>query len=122
MYGQWTRGGFSPGLDLRWQGNDSYLHGVLAGPRLSYRSDGNLRSFHPYVEALFGPNQFSSSLPGYDPAAVKTGVTSMGAIGLDVDYTPTIRWRVLEYTKGYFSGGGGLQPYTLSTGIVLHLP
>jgi hypothetical protein len=123
LYGQWNRRGLCPGLDLRLQGNSSYLHGALVGPRLAYKPSGDLHAFHPYIEALFGPNEyprpatpFNSYLPSY------RGITSAVVIGLDGDLTPHVRFRIVEYTRETFTGLAGANPYTVTTGIVLHLP
>ena len=123
LYGQWNRTGLCPGLDLRIQGNVSELHGALVGPRLAYKPSGSLHAFHPYVEALFGPNEYprSSNLLTAYPASYR-GVTSAAVFGLDGDLTPHLRFRLIEFSKEVFSGRSDTNPYTITTGIVLHMP
>lgn len=123
LYSQWNRTGFCPGLDLRLQGNTGNLHGALVGPRLAYQSKGQFRDFHPYVEALFGPNEFPRpSTPGIAFPPSYRGVTSAAIIGVDLDSNEVFRWRVIEFSRETFSGLAGVSPYTITTGIVLHLP
>jgi hypothetical protein len=49
-------------------------------------------------------------------------VTLTGVIGVDLHYDSAFAWRIIEYTKGEFTGVAGVHPQTISTGIVLHLP
>ena len=44
------------------------------------------------------------------------------AVGLDLHSGSPFSWRVIEFTKGDFSGVPGSHPQTIMTGIVLHLP
>jgi hypothetical protein len=118
IYAQWNRFGLCPGLDLRLQGGLQNVRGGLTGPRLAYQPTGPARIFRPYVEILTGPNEISD----YRSYPELRGVTLAGAVGLDLHYKSAIAWRVIEYTKGDFSGIAGVYPQTISTGIVLHLP
>jgi hypothetical protein len=132
IYGQWNRNGWCPGLDARLQGNNEDLHGGLFGPRLAYKPEGVLSDFHPYIELLAGPNELPQN--AINPATIispgsgsptlpsRRGVLVTGAIGLDVNYGTHVRWRVIEFTKGTFTGLAGSQPSTIMTGIVVHVP
>lgn len=127
IYAQWNRFGLCPGLDLRAQGNSDYLHGYLVGPRLAYQPRGHYRPLRPYVEALFGKNEINYSPPltntALNPISTPhTGVTRAIAVGLDLHPDSVLSWRVLEFTKGDFTGLPGSYPQTLTTGLVLHIP
>ena len=126
IYAQWNRYGLCPGLDLRIQGNSNQLHGYLTGPRVAYQPRGRMNPLRPYVEAIFGKNESP-----YNPSTVgglsstipsRTGTTRALAIGLDVHSESVFAWRVIEFTKGDFTGISGSNPQSITTGIVLHLP
>jgi len=119
VYGQWNRFGFCPGLDLRLQGGTENVRGVLTGPRLAYQARGSARIFRPYVELLTGPNE----LRYYRSYPELRGVTVAGVVGIDIHYYNSVfAWRMIEYSKGDFTGVAGVYPQSISTGIVLHLP
>jgi hypothetical protein len=122
LYAQWNRFGTSPGLDLRLQGDANHLHGFLVGPRLAYQPRGNLRPFRPYIEGLFGRNEVSYSPPSGGPSAEYAGVTRSIAIGLDLHTGTPFDWRVIEFSKGSFTGLQGSAPQTVMTGILIHFP
>lgn len=120
-YVEWARYAIQPGLDVRGEAGTLGVRGTLVGPRLAYR----FRIFHPYAEALFGPNHLEVSPPGKSTSAQpldRRGITSEVAIGLEADLHPHIRWRVVEFTKGSFSGVSGSRPQSLTTGLVIRLP
>jgi len=127
LYAQWNRYGLCPGLDLRLQGNGSHLHGYLVGPRVAYqpRSE-SLRPFRLYAEGLFGKNEvtYSPDTSGLFtiPATEHIGVTRSIVIGLDFHVTAPFDWRVIEFSKGDFTGLPGSYPQTLETGILFHFP
>ncbi len=52
----------------------------------------------------------------------RVALTSAAVIGIDLDSNEVFRWRVIEFSKETFSGVAGVNPYTITTGIVLHLP
>lgn len=126
IYAQWNRYGLCPGLDLRIQGNSSQLHGYLVGPRVVYQPKGRMNPFRPYAEALFGKNEtpYNTATPGIlNPTFNSiTGTTRAFAIGLDLHSDSAFAWRILEFTKGDFTGIPNSHPQTITTGIVLHLP
>lgn len=129
LYAQWNRYGLCPGLDLRIQGNGSHLHGYLVGPRVAYQPRSErLRPFRLYAEALFGKNEVTytpSTSDIYPPIPALreyVGTTRSIVIGLDLHVTAPIDWRVLEFSKGDFSGLPGSYPQTLQTGILFHFP
>lgn len=126
LYAQWNRFGLSPGLDLRLQGNQSHLHGFLIGPRVAYQPRGNLRPFRPYIEGLFGKNEvsYSPDTSGLftTPATEHVGVTRSIAIGLDLHTRTGLDWRVIELSKGDFTGLHGSYPQTVMTGVLIHFP
>lgn len=113
LYGELNRGYFHPGLDLRGTsaGNGS-VGGTLVGPRLAV----SYNVLHPYVEALFGPNHAVNG-----PVDTQ-GVTAAFVAGLDLDFHTNVRWRVLEYSQGPFTGVPNAHPRTVSTGIVIVFP
>jgi len=121
LYAQWNRYGLCPGLDLRIQGNSSQLHGYLVGPRVVYQPRGKLNPFRPYAEALFGKNETPYNTANQTFSSI-TGTTRAFAIGLDLHSDSAFAWRVIEFTKGDFTGIPGSHPQTITTGIVLHLP
>ncbi len=118
VYGQWNRYGWCPGLDLRLQGGSYNVRGVLVGPRLAYQPRGIKRIFRPYVEVLLGPNELRDFQGHPEPR----GVTLAGVVGVDIHYNSAFGWRLIEYTKGDFTGLSGIHPQTISTGLVIHLP
>jgi hypothetical protein len=126
IYAQWNRYGLCPGLDLRIQGNASQLHGYLVGPRVAYQPRGRQNPLRLYAEALFGKNEspYNRAIVGVlDPAFNSyTGTTRAVAIGLDFHSDSAFAWRVIEFTKGDFTGIPNSHPQTITTGIVLHLP
>jgi hypothetical protein len=125
-YAQWNRYGLCPGLDLRIQGNQSQLHGYLVGPRAAYQPRGSLRPFRLYAEGLFGKNEVSDSPATGNlftaPSTEHVGVTRSIVIGLDLHTGTVFDWRVIEFSKGDFTGLPGSYPQSITTGIVLHLP
>lgn len=83
------------------------------------------QGFHPYAETLFGPDYFTVSQVSQSRSPIpldKEGITSEVVIGVEADLRRYLRWRVLEFTKGTFSGVSGSQPQSLITGIVIHVP
>lgn len=120
-YLQYTSRLFQPGLDLRISGSTSSVHGLLVGPRLAFAPRGNFGVLHPYAEALFGPNTFTT-VPSQIPftSVHQNGVTSEAVLGLDLDLTPHVRWRALEASFGSFSGIPNAYPISLSTGFTWH--
>jgi hypothetical protein len=121
LYGQWNRYGLCPGVDLRIQGNSEHLHGFLVGPRVAYQPRGKLRPLRPYIEGLFGKDEVSYS-PDTSVETIYTGVTRSIVIGLDLHVHAVFDWRVVEFSKGDFTGLPGSYPQTLQTGIVFHFP
>jgi hypothetical protein len=122
LYTQWNRFGFSPGLDFRIQGNGSHLHGFLVGPRVAYQPRGKMRPFRPYAEGLFGKNEFSDTPLLNGSLTNYTGVTRSIAVGLDLHTGAPFEWRVIEFSKGSFTGLQGSSPQTVMTGILIHFP
>jgi len=123
VYAQWNRFGLCPGLDLRIQGNQGQLHGYLVGPRLAYQPRNSLRPFRLYGEALFGKNEITQSGSGLDTSSREyVGVDRVAVIGLDLHADSAFAWRVIEFSKGDFTGLSGSHPQAILTGIVLHLP
>jgi hypothetical protein len=126
LYAQWNRFGLCPGLDVRIQGNQSQLHGYLVGPRVAYQPRHRLRPFRFYAEALFGKNEITQntvSSSGLVTASKDlSGVNRVALIGLDLHGDSAFAWRVIEFSKGDFTGLSGSHPQTIMTGIVLHLP
>jgi len=118
VYGQWNRYGWCPGLDLRLQGGSQNVRGVLTGPRLAYQPMGTTRIFRPYAEVLTGPNE----LRDFNGHPEVRGVTLAGVVGVDIHYNSAFAWRLIEYTKGEFTGISGSRPQTISTGLLIHLP
>ena len=125
LYAQWNRYGFCPGLDVRVQGNTSEVHGYLIGPRMAYQPRGRTNPFRLYAEGLFGKDEIpgDTANTALIPASgSRTGVTRALAVGLDLHSDSPFAWRVIEFTKGDFTGIPGSHPQTIMTGIVLHLP
>jgi hypothetical protein len=107
------------GLELRAEG------GVLVGPRISI---GGAGPWHAYAGGLFGPthstyNPGTVIYPSGTPAPNNTryGVTSEGIFGVEYDLARNCRWRILELSPANFSGIAGSHPFTVQTGIVVHL-
>lgn len=120
-YLQYTPHLFQPGLDLRLSGSESSVHGVLVGPRLALVPHGNFGVIHLYTEALFGPNTFTSIQNQIPFASVShNGVTSEAALGLDLDFSQHVRWRVVEGSFSNFSVIPNSHPTSISTGLVWH--
>ncbi len=123
IYGQWNRFGFCPGLDLRLQGNSQNLRGYLVGPRVAFQPRGRLRPFRLYAEGLFGKNELTSHALGLNPPSYEyAGINRVAVIGLDVHYNSAVGWRVIEFSKGDFTGLPGSHPQTIQTGILFHFP
>jgi hypothetical protein len=128
LYALWNRYGFCPGLDLRLQGNGDHLHGYLVGPRVAYQPRSErLRSFRLYAEGLFGKNEVSYSPDTGTSSLVPAqkeyiGTTRSIVIGLDLHTGTPFDWRVLEFSKGDFTGLHGSYPQTITTGILIHFP
>ena len=121
IYAQWNRYGLCPGLDLRIQGNSGQLHGYLVGPRVVYQPRGKLNPFRLYAEGLFGKNEIPYNTATQTFNSI-TGTTRAFAIGLDLHADSAFAWRVIEFTRGDFTGIPNSHPQTITTGIVLHLP
>jgi hypothetical protein len=123
LYGEWLSpphlSFINVGLDLRAD------RGVLVGPRISTGGSG---PWHAYGVGLFGPTQATYN-PGTvvypygttPPDMTRYGVTSEGAFGVEVDVSSHCRWRIFELTGASFSGIPDSYPFTLQTGVVLHL-
>jgi hypothetical protein len=126
IYAQWNRFGLCPGLDLRIQGNQNDLHGYLVGPRVAFQPRGNLRPLRLYAEGLFGKNEISNYAPSYavfnGPAVDLVGVNRSIVFGLDLHTDSAFGWRVIEFSKGDFTGLPGSHPQTITTGIIIHFP
>ena len=126
IYAQWNRFGLCPGLDLRIQGNQNDLHGYLAGPRVAFQPKGSLRPFRLYAEGLFGKNEITYYAPSdavfTGPAIDRVGVNRSIVVGLDLHMDSAFGWRVIEFSKGDFTGLSGSHPQTIMTGIVVHFP
>jgi hypothetical protein len=107
------------GLELRAD------QGVLVGPRISVGGDG---PWHAYIGGLFGPTQ-STYNPGTiiypagtpPPDNTRYGVTSEAVFGVEHDLCGNLRWRIVELSAANFSGISGSHPFTIQTGVVLHL-
>ncbi len=103
---------FRPGVEVRGTSGDLEGRLALAGPRVSCvipRGD-------VYAAVLFGPNE------GWNATGTKkvSGVTSQVAMGVEKNLGPFVRWRMVEFNAGFFSGASGFQAFSISTGIVLH--
>jgi hypothetical protein len=126
VYAQWNRYGLCPGVDLRIQGNGNQLHGYLVGPRVAFQPRGKLRPLRPYAEGLFGKNaiNYSPETSGVFsvPESERVGVTRSIVIGLDLHAGAMFEWRVIEFSKGDFTGLQGSYPQTLQTGLLFHFP
>jgi hypothetical protein len=122
VYGEWL----SPphlalinlGLELRAD------QGVLVGPRISIGHS----PWYAYAGGLFGPTH-STYNPGTviylsgtpSPDNTRYGITSAGIFGIEHDLARNCRWRIVELAPASFSGIPGSHPFTVQTGIVLHL-
>ena len=106
---------FRPGLELRATVDDSPVQRViLAGPRVAHLlQDGK---GDVYAAALFGP----SHIPNATGTKEISGVTSQVVLGGEKNLGTYVRWRIIEFSAGFFSGSSGLQTFDVSTGIVLH--
>jgi hypothetical protein len=126
IYAQWNRFGLCPGLDLRVQGSQSELHGYLVGPRVAYQPRNSLRPFRLYAEALFGKNEITQNTASASGLITSSsdlsGVNRAAVIGLDLHADSAVAWRVIEFSKGDFTGLAGSRPQTIMTGILIHLP
>ena len=113
LYVERNRNHLHAGFALRGVGSaNGTVNGTLAGPRFSY----SYHVLHPYVEGLFGPNHLT--LSGVD----RQGVTSAIAFGLEIAYARNVRWRVIEFTQGTFTGQPDSHPRSFSTGFVVRVP
>jgi hypothetical protein len=122
LYGEWLRpphlSSINPGVELRADA------GVLVGPRISIGGG----PWHAYAGGLFGPTH-STYNPGtvtytYGtsvPDNTRYGVTSEGIFGVEYDLARNCRWRIIELSPASFSGIPGSHPFTVQTGLVLHL-
>lgn len=120
-YLQYTPHRLQPGLDLRLSGSVSLVHGVLVGPRLALVPRGKFRIVHLYTEALFGPNTFTSVQDQIPFTSINhNGITTEAVLGLDLDFSPHVRWRAIEASFSNFSGLPNSHPISLSTGFVWH--
>ena len=113
LYLERNRDHLHAGLALRGVlGDTSTVSGTLVGPRFSY----SYNILHPYAEVLFGPNHLT-----FD-GADRQGVTSEIALGLEIAYGRNVRWRVIEFTQGTFTGQPDSHPRSFSTGFVVRVP
>jgi hypothetical protein len=105
---------FRPGLEVRATADDIAGRLVLAGPRVATSSqDGKV---DVYAALLFGP----SHIPNATGTTEISGVTSQVVIGDEKNLGPYVRWRMVEFSAGFFSGSSGVQTFNISTGLVLH--
>jgi hypothetical protein len=123
VYGEWLNPPHlwfvNLGLELRAD------QGVLVGPRISTGAAG---PWHAYAGGLFGPTHsfYSPGIATYaygTPVTDNTryGVTSEGIFGIEHDLAHNCRWRIVELTGASFSGIPNSHPFTIQSGIVLHL-
>ncbi len=113
IYAELNRNHLHPGIDLRGiTASNGNVGGMLVGPRFSC-SAGVL---HPYVEGLAGPNH--ALVLGTD----HQGVIYEFTVGVEIAYSQNVRWRVLEYTHGVFTGLPDSHPDAYTTALVLHFP
>ena len=116
VYVEWLRPRVHPGLDVRGEGGTLGVRGTLVGPRASM----TFGRIHPYAEVLIGPNYASLGYSG-DTEIDRHGITTQGVIGLELDTSPHVRWRIIEFTQSSFSGIPNSNPRAFSTGIVIHI-
>lgn len=123
IYGEWLS---PPHLSLMNIGIELRAdQGVLVGPRISTAAAG---PWHAYAGALFGPTH-STYNPGTvmypsgtpPPDNTRYGVTSEGIFAVEYDIARNCRWRIIEFTGASFSGIPDSHPFTIQSGIVLHL-
>lgn len=131
-YAEWVRPHIHPGLEVRYvsaggggvDGPSAIgVTGALAGPRASI----TLGRIHLYVAALAGPNHADQAgsnqlvLPGQLPVNEnRDGFTAQGTVGVDIDWHPHWRVRVIEFSQTRFTGLPDSRPFELTFGIVLH--
>ena len=104
-----------------------------ARPRVFSALGGVRASFHvplaplrPYVEGAIGYAKSNLAVPE-DPATgqvnYQSGIAYRGFAGLDLSILPVLDFRVVELGAGGLHNLGNNYPvYSVSTGIVLHLP
>ncbi len=85
-----------------------------------------MRPFRLYAVGLFGKNEVSytpssSNVFSATPAE-HIGVTRSIVFGLDMHTGTGFDWRVIEFSKGTFTGLAGSYPQTLQTDILFHVP
>jgi len=120
-YVEWLHPRIHPGLDVRGEAGTLGVTGTLVGPRASM----TFGRIHPYAEILIGPNHADFEPPGGGPPAPDTdrhGITTQGAIGLELDTSPHVRWRIIEFSQSSFSGIPNSYPRAFTSGIVFHIP
>ena len=71
-----------------------------------------------YVEALFGPNQIYTGSDNTVPSPGRHGITSELVLLIEGELSPHIRWRILEFTQGTFTGIPDSNLRSLTTGFV----
>jgi hypothetical protein len=108
---------FRPGLELRATVDDSPVQRViLAGPRVAHSLIGRDGERDVYAAVLFGPSHILNATG----TKQIPGVTSQVVLGGEKNLGTYVRWRIIEFSAGFFSGSSGLQTFDVSTGIVLH--
>lgn len=91
----------------------------LVGPRLAAHLP--VVPLKPYAELLIGAGHVQA---GQGSAQIsETKFEYQGVFGADVTVFPRIDWRVVEFSYGGLPNlGGGLNPKTISTGLVFRIP
>ena len=83
--------------------------------------------FHDVFGGFTPPPKLSSGRTYASPEASgdteidRHGITTQGIIGVELDTSPHVRWRIIEISQSNFSGIPGSSPRSFSTGIVLHI-
>jgi hypothetical protein len=123
LYGEWLSPPHMPFINLGLEIRDE--RGPIVGPRISSAGSG---TWHLYGAGLFGPTH-SIYNPGtvvypYGtklPDNTRYGVTSEGVVGIDLDLSRHLRWRILELSGASFTGIQGSHWFNIESGVSLHL-
>jgi hypothetical protein len=111
------------GVDLRGSflgGNGTHqLQSGLVGPRVAAHLP--IIPLKPYVEGLVGIGHLEAGQGSAQLSATKFEYQVVGGVELNV--LPRLDWRVIEASYGGLPGiANGINPTTLSTGLVFRVP
>ena len=98
-------------------GTASHEINYLFGPRLTYRTHGRLT---PYAQVLFGGERATASATGFPSTSTNAFAMTFGG-GADVQLTPHVSFRAIQFEYLYTHFGGAKQNnLRIQSGLVYH--